>query len=237
MLLTKLKKRILSLPVTTIFVFFLVGCSSERSFDIPRPAKLAKPARLFTKPDSGSLVIRDLQPNTIVYALAEIPNAPAKKASDTWIKVRTRSGLEGWCRARLTFCSAEEADNQIKNDRLLFETNLRDSILNAAKEKILSEKIHPLSSIKSIVVSSPITPQNVPAANYYADVVALMVGDFLGKIKHQVDVRVSLFVDLDKDLPANSRVEVQQVQIVSDKQTDGLSVQDTATLIKLMGLF
>lgn len=199
-----------------------------------RPSKVSgsEGIKLFTQPNMSSVEIKILREGTVVWVLDETN----KPSTGRWYQLRTRSGVDGWSRGPLAFCSFQEAQSAISKDREAFEDRLRQMILDEAVEEVKAKNLHPMSNLVSKTITSPITPENEAANSYSVNVAVLMEGSILHRTKHVLELKVDLFLELDKDLLSTSAVRVKNVAIIQDKRTEEMPMEEKLGLLKLLPL-
>lgn len=195
-----------------------------------RPAKIsvADGAKLYTEPNTKSVEIRMLQENTVVWVLDEATSG------QHWYRLKTRSGTDGWSQGPVQFCSVQEAQHLIATDREALEDRLRELILEAAAKEVNTKNPHPLSDLVSKTITSPLTPDSEASNSYSVNVSCLMVGSFMKRSKFRLDLKVDLFLEVDKDLLASSDARIKGAAIVIDQATDQMPVGESIALLKFV---
>jgi hypothetical protein len=197
-----------------------------------RPARVSAVdgIKLFTEPNSSSVEIKILPGGAIVWVLDEAGEA----AAGHWYRLKTRSGRDGWSQGPVQFCSVQASEHEIAMDREALEDRLRDMILDAAAKELKVRNPHPLSSLVSKTITSPLTPGNDASNSYSVNVACLMKGSILGRNKSRLDLKVDLFLEIDRDLLASSDARIKAVAIIDDKATEQMPIVEQITLLKFI---
>lgn len=194
-----------------------------------KPAKVSAPdgIKLLTERNRSSVEIKKLPMNTVVWVLDE-----SKGKAGHWYRLRTRSGADGWSQGSVKFCSVQESQHLIALDNEALEDRLREMVLLAAEKELQARNPHPFSSLLAKTITSPLTPDNAGSNSYSVAVACFMKGDFLGTNKYQLDVKVDLFLELDKDRLDSSEIRVKAAAIISDKATEQMPLGEKILLLK-----
>ena len=200
--------------------------ASKTSTNIPAKVSAPDGIDLFTEASTSSSQIKSLPVDTTVWVLDEI-NDPAK---GHWYRLKTKSGTEGWSQGEINRSSPEEVEHEISADKQAFEDKLKRLILDAVVQEINEKKPNPLSSLVSKKITSPLTPSG--DNSYSVDVSCLMVERFPGNNRSRLDLKVDLFLEIDKDSLASSDARIKNVAIVNEQEAEQMPVGEDVSLLK-----
>jgi hypothetical protein len=241
----------IKMPQMAIWVFFISlvitgGCSSgnqenhetksgqkDMAVSKAQPglsAEVSAPEgiKLFAEPRISNNEIETLPINTVLWVLEEVQDS----GQGHWYRLKTRSGLEGWSQGPINLCSVQKTQQLISSDRETFEKKLRDLILDAAAKQISQENPHSPMYIVSKEITSPLTPEG--GNSYSVTVSCSMAGRFQGRNRSRLDVKVDLFVDLNKDLLSASAARVKNVAIIGNQGSEEAPAEAKISLLKYL---
>lgn len=180
--------------------------------------------------------LAELTSRTVVQVSAYTRPDTGTSLDRSWCLLTTRSGREGWAACnRLRFITDEEAEEIVLRDQQEFESRVRRSILSAAEAAIEDSRVHPLPNLRQIWIAEPLSTA-ASTSQAETTVSALMLGKYIQFNKYQVDVRVSLYLDLDRDRLSRSTVEVQSAEVVGNQRVSGVGTEHVVELFSLLAL-
>lgn len=214
-------KRVVLLSLVSLALTFYSCRTRVEEYDSKKYGKVINGVTLRKDFDRNSERIRELTKGSIIILLGEVKKKTDTGEVVTWYKVESKSGSIGYAFGEyIKQISLDTGEKELIRKRNKFEQRLKQTIVDAAAERIRSSNQFPYDRLTDLRIVSSLEPTS--ASSYDVLVYSWLKGAIFGIDTTSVSANVNLYIEIDYDNLPNSVIQVNHVDIGTIEKTEGI---------------